>query len=463
MSDERDILLKYARDTWRSFTAMTSDIGLPADHLCRSVNGQWMTARYTSPTNIGTYIWSTVAAEDLGIVTNQEAIQRISQTLMTLNRLEREHGFFFNWYNPATGERINTWPVDGNSVRQYLSSVDNGWLATALILLRNSRTTFADSADSILSHMNFGFFYDAYNVDDPIAHPGQLWGGYDTTTKTFDNFHYDLLNTESRIASYVGIAMGDIPAEHYYRIYRTLPAEWDWQKQIPDGRTHTYFGMEVFEGHYVYRDKRIVPSWGGSMFEALMVPLFVPESIWAPTSWGVNHPLYIECQIEHGLKDMSSKYWGFSPANKPEGGYRVYGVDIIGTNPDGYPSNNDNTLVDRNNPLLCSSLYANGVVTPHASFLALPFFPYEALENLRLIVQDFEAYCQYGFLDSINIQSGRVSDCVLALDQGMIMAAITNVVHQNSLQYYFSNGMVEKAIRPLIAPEKFTAGRFSTQ
>ena len=115
MSDEGDILLKYARDTWRSFTAMTSDIGLPADHLCRCVNGQWMTARYTSPTNIGTYIWSTVAAEDLGIVTNQEAIQRIAQTLMTLNRLEREHGFFFNWYNPATGERINTWPMDGNS------------------------------------------------------------------------------------------------------------------------------------------------------------------------------------------------------------------------------------------------------------------------------------------------------------------------------------------------------------
>jgi len=462
MPEQRDILLKYARDTWHSFTDMTSDIGLPADHLCCSVNDQWTTASHTSPTNIGTYIWSTIAAEDLGIITKQEAVQRISQTLKTLNRLERKHGFFFNWYNPSNGKRSTTWAVNGTPVRQYLSSVDNGWLAAALILLRNSRAEFEEAAETILSKMNFGFFYDAYNANDPIAHPGQLWGGYDTTTKAFDSFHYDLLNTEPRIVSYIGIAMGNIPAEHYYRMYRTLPAERDWQKQIPDGQMDTYFGVDVFEGHYVYRNKRVVPSWGGSMFEALMVPLFVPETVWAPTSWGVNHPLYIECQIEHGLKDMKSKYWGFSPASKPEGGYMAYGVDAIGTNPEGYPSNNDNTLADRNDPLSYSNLYTNGVVTPHASFLALPFAPNESLENLRLIDQDFKAYCQYGFLDSINIQSGHVSDCILALDQGMIMAAITNVINQNSLQYYFSNGNVEKTIHPLIAPEKFTAGRFST-
>ena len=44
--------------------------------------------------------------------------------------------------------------------------------------------------------------------------------------------------------------------------------------------------VKVFEGTYDYRGVRIVPSWGGSMFEALMVPLFVPEDAWAPRSWG---------------------------------------------------------------------------------------------------------------------------------------------------------------------------------
>lgn len=39
-------------------------------------------------------------------------------------------------------------------------------------------------------------------------------------------------------------------------------------------------------------------------------------------------------------------YWGFSPSNTPEGGYSAYGVDGIGMNPDGYPSDEANTLVD---------------------------------------------------------------------------------------------------------------------
>ena len=72
---------------------------------------------------------------------------------------------------------------------------------------------------------------------------------------------------------------------------------------------------------------RIVPSWGGSMFEDLMVTLFVPEELWAPRSWGVNHPMYVRAQIEYGLADAGYGFWGFSPACNPDGGYRTYGVD----------------------------------------------------------------------------------------------------------------------------------------
>ena len=32
-------LQRYGRDTWRSFAAMASPIGLPADNLCRGVDG----------------------------------------------------------------------------------------------------------------------------------------------------------------------------------------------------------------------------------------------------------------------------------------------------------------------------------------------------------------------------------------------------------------------------------------
>ena len=177
----------------------------------------------------------------------------------------------------------------------------------------------------------------------------------------------------------------------------------------------------MFEGHYRYRGMEIVPSWGGSMFEALMVPLLVPEARWGPRSWGVNHPLYVRAQIEHGLEEAGYGYWGFSPSNNPSGGYREYGVDAIGLNPDGCTSsNNVNTLVDYGfgdcrpaQPLPPPEAYTDGVVTPHASVLALPYAR---------------------------------------------RAALGNELAGDRLQRYLTRGAVERAVRPLLAMEEFTAG-----
>ncbi|GFJ92709.1 hypothetical protein [Phytohabitans rumicis] len=74
------------------------------------------------------------------------------------------------------------------------------------------------------------------------------------------------------------------------------------------------------------------------MFEALMPDLFVPEAKWGPRSWGRNHPATVAGQIEHGLRDAKYGYWGFSPASDPFGGYKVWGVDAMGMDPGGYPS-----------------------------------------------------------------------------------------------------------------------------
>ena len=38
---------------------------------------------------------------------------------------------FYNWYDPASGTKLTTWPVDGSPVHPFLSSVDNGWMAAA--------------------------------------------------------------------------------------------------------------------------------------------------------------------------------------------------------------------------------------------------------------------------------------------------------------------------------------------
>jgi hypothetical protein len=211
---------------------------------------------------------------------------------------------------------------------------------------------------------------------------------------------------------------------------------------------------------------RIVPSWGGSMFEALMVPLLVPEDTWGPRSWGVNHPLYVEAQIAHGLDEAGYGYWGFSPSNNPDGGYREYGVDALGLDPGGYSSDQERTTSDAGwtdpacaRPASTPATYGRGVVTPHAAFLALRYDSAAALSNLARLRRDFDAYGWGGFYDAVDVSSGTVSPFYLALDQGMIMAALANELRNDRLQHYFTRGPIEQTIKPLLRIETFTAGR----
>ena len=200
-TSEQATLTQYAVDTWQSFVDMTFPNGLPADNI----NEQGVRALYTSPTNIGAYIWSTITARDLQIISTSEARQRISQTLKTLRTLERDStsGMFYNWYNPETGAKLTIWPADGSTVYPFLSTVDNGWLATALIVVMHSDLKLKGQAQGILNDMNFGFFEDKNN--------GLLYGGYwpnpgpNCNVNGFTCFDFGTLNTEPRISSYIGL------------------------------------------------------------------------------------------------------------------------------------------------------------------------------------------------------------------------------------------------------------------
>lgn len=102
--------------------------------------------------------------------------------------------------------------------------------------------------------------------------------------------HYDTCVSEARMALYLGIIRGQIPPGAFYANWRTFPPDWTWPEMPPVGEYRTYYGVRVYEGAHRYRGMRVVPGWGGSMFEELMPDLFVPEAAWAPRSWGVNHP-----------------------------------------------------------------------------------------------------------------------------------------------------------------------------
>jgi hypothetical protein len=455
-AEEREELLRYARATWHSLEAMTGSLGLPSDILQCDQKGEWKPSKRTSPTDIASYVWSTLAASVLNLIDDAQAERRLGATLSTLERIDRDHGFYFNLYDVETGSSLCVGGDKEHPPRPFLSSVDNGWLAAALMMVRNSRPTLRDRAEALLGPMDFAFFYSAFDPADPDNHAGQIHGGYDVDDRSFTAF-YGMLNTEPRIISYIAIARGQVPPEHYYRMFRTFPADRGPKMQVPKGEVRTYLGVPVFEGHYSYRDLDFVPTWGGSMFEALMVTLFVPEEEWAPRSWGVNHPLYVRLQIEQGLKVMRYGFWGFSPSCTPEGGYQTYGVNALGTEVDGYRTFE---VASGSKPKRgkVTGPAREGVVTPHASFLALRYAPNQALTNLRALIKTFPIFDSQGFHDSVNVATGEVSRCVLSLDQGMILAAIANALAGDALRRAFTAGPIEATIRPLIDPEEFTAG-----
>lgn len=477
-SQERT-LLRYAEDTWDSMAAMADeDTGLVADQIDADLDTP---SAYTSPTNIGGYLWSAVTARDLGIISKKEARQRIGTTLETLSELERHEpsGMFYNWYSPDTGEKLTTWPDSGDVVHPFLSTVDNGWLAASLRIVAEAEPKLKKQADALYDSMDFGWFHDTEAADGAGLDRGGFWvdqpgdtctvpGNYgddsaDAPDVLYTCHWYDTTVSEARIATYLGIANGQIPAEAYYGTLRTMPDEgcdYAWQEQKPEGVTREYSGVSVFEGTYEYGDMRLVPAWGGSMFEALMPDLFVPEAEWGPRSWGVNHPATVAAQEYHGLEEADYGYWGFSPSSDPFGGYREYGVEGLGISSDGYASDEPATDVDRGyagcreatNP---EPEFGEGVVTPHASFLALPYDADGALDNLAGIESELGAYGDGGFFDAVSTDSGTAAERYLSLDQSMIMAAIGNALDDDALKDYFVDRSFEKAVKPLVAAQIF--------
>ncbi len=115
-----------ARRTWRFFATFVGgdDHALPPDNFQEMPSP--VVAHRTSPTNIGLYLLSTVAARDFGWIGTLETVERLEATLETMSTLEQFRGHFYNWY-ATKGCR----PLDP----KYVSSVDSGNLAGHLIAL----------------------------------------------------------------------------------------------------------------------------------------------------------------------------------------------------------------------------------------------------------------------------------------------------------------------------------------
>ena len=162
----------WAADTWRSLVAMTDPkTGLPADNIPESLAAGDRSG-YTSPTNIGGYLWSTIVgprarhhqprrghgpahphAQD-GLPDGAPRAER--HVLQLVRRGDRQG-------------RSRTWPGSGDKVYPFASSVDNGWLGAALLVVANSDRAAGPWARRIFDRMRWDAFYN--DNSDPAA-PG---------------------------------------------------------------------------------------------------------------------------------------------------------------------------------------------------------------------------------------------------------------------------------------------------
>src|SRR5262249_30092099 len=133
--DEVRLLRLIARQTWRFFEAFVGagDHALPPDNF--QEDPKPVVAHRTSPTNVGLYLLSTIAARDFGWLGLLDTVERLEATCGTLAKMERFHGHYYDWYDSATLRPLEP---------PYVSSVDSGNLVGHLVALAQACREMAE-------------------------------------------------------------------------------------------------------------------------------------------------------------------------------------------------------------------------------------------------------------------------------------------------------------------------------
>ncbi len=416
--DDREFVTRLARDTWRGIDALTDrEHQLPVDHLrLGATDGDSRVGDYTNVTSVGLRLVAIVAARELGLLTDDDAARRVRATLDTLDGLETRDGFFFNYYDTTSLERTSN----------FLSFVDSAWLTAGLMVVRTSLPEFAARATTLIDRQDYRYFYD--------PKLGRMSHGYWVQLGARSRYHYGVLYAESRLGSLIAIGKGDVPPAHWFRMTRTFSPACTWQTQPPHGRRPKHAADQAFVGGwYEWRGTRYVPSWGGSMFEALMPTLVLDEPRLAPGSLGANDAAHVTVQRRFALEQLGYPVWGLSPSATPASeGYGEYGVHVLG-----------------------SLGYGPGAVTPHAAALALAVDPTAAVADLRTLATRYPAYGDFGLYDAVEPRSGAVAHAYLTLDQTMTLVAAANWLTGGRIQQRFAADPIAQHALPVIGTERF--------
>ena len=218
-----------------------------------------------------------------------------------------------------------------------------------------------------LADIDFRFLYD------PARRLFSI--GFNVTDHRLDSGFYDLLASESRLASYVLVARRQLEQDHWFALGRLL--------------TNTSGGATLL-------------SWSGSMFEYLMPMLLMPS--WEGTLLDHSCRASVRRQIEYAGR--RSVPWGISESGynahdvQMNYQYRAFGVPGLG---------------------LKRGLADDLVIAPYASALALLIAPHAACRNLRRIAAE-GGMGTCGFIEAIDYTPSRrapVSGAGLIASEGV--------------------------------------------
>ncbi len=266
---QRDMLRELARDTWRFFSDSVTPEGpaLPPDNV--QIDPPAPAVRRTSPTNIGLYLLSCIAARQLGLIDPADCAERVRRALDAVASMEKWRGHLFNWIDIDTLAPLHP---------RYVSAVDSGNLAACAVACARMIGDDALSArlDALAAGMDFAALYDS---DRQL-----FYIGVDVDADRPSASHYDLLASESRILSYTALMLHQIPLKHWARLGRRCV-------RAGGGAT--------------------LVSWSGTLFEYLMPELLMRAP--ALSLLGCANRQAVRAQM------LQSSPWGVS-----ESGYHAF-------------------------------------------------------------------------------------------------------------------------------------------
>jgi hypothetical protein len=298
---DNDFMMRVARDTWRGLSALVDrDHRLPIDNVRLGADPH--VGDYTNITTVGLRMIAIVAARELALISDGEAVAELRALFSTLEHLETHAGFFFNYYDTTTLERSSN----------LVSFVDSSWLTAGLMVVRATFPELRAATTRLIDVQDYRFFYDG--KAERMSH------GYYVHRASRSLYHYGVVYAESRLGSLIAIGKGDVPAQHWFRMVRTVAPTCRWQAGQPVGRrSKNVRGHAVLGGWYEWGGVRFVPSWGGSAFEALMPTLVLDEPRLAPASLGLNDLAHATVQRRYALEMLRYPVWGMSPSATPAG------------------------------------------------------------------------------------------------------------------------------------------------